>query len=332
MEAIKDGTYVQPPQANKEEEDDAPANIPNLMKRHREDVQFHDPYHNRTSNHTLHEGLDNTDITDDPKHMKKLLEELSSKNKKDKPKSQHVHRNSTIGKGEDKNVNFSIDMSQFNTSQHETVIDIIKKIRDLGDNGHMVLKSVNDHFNQSSNNLELNSGRTRSKPASTFDLGKRRKRDTASQLYQETIDEIVKKLEDFTNVQEVLNAINGALEAPKDIKDSTRITKESNRKKRELYIQTVSELNAHDEENDLGMEEGMNPDGIADHHGAVNENTLNDKSNSEFWSSFSSSEEALLNCSGLILNLPLTPHRHCTKEMSDHEIEEAYLANSVTYK
>ncbi|GJQ86908.1 hypothetical protein Trydic_g13311, partial [Trypoxylus dichotomus] len=72
--------------------------------------------------------------------------------------------------------------------------------------------------------------------------------------------------------------------------------------------------------------------GIADDRGTIDENTLNDKSNSEFWSSFSSSEEALLNCAGLILNLPLTPHTKCSNDSTPQQIEEAYLANTVTYK
>lgn len=76
----------------------------------------------------------------------------------------------------------------------------------------------------------------------------------------------------------------------------------------------------------------MIPDGIADDRGTINETTLNDKSNSEFWSSFSSSEEALLNCAGLILNLPLTPHRQCQSNLTEKEAEEAYLTNTVTYK
>lgn len=58
---------------------------------------------------------------------------------------------------------------------------------------------------------------------------------------------------------------------------------------------------------------------------------MNDRSNSEFWSSFSSSEERLLECKGLILNLPLTPHRMCTPH---HESEHnaASIANTVTYR
>lgn len=79
-----------------------------------------------------------------------------------------------------------------------------------------------------------------------------------------------------------------------------------NRQKRELILKTVlsRELtNEEDEKENLAIEEGYTPDGIADHHHVLNQTTLNDRSNSEFWSSFSSSEEALLNCAGIYPNL-----------------------------
>lgn len=75
----------------------------------------------------------------------------------------------------------------------------------------------------------------------------------------------------------------------------------------------------------------LNPDGIAEVRGSVNETTLNDRSNSEFWSSFSSSEERLLECKGLILNLPLSPHRYCTPKHESHH-STASFANTVTYR
>lgn len=75
----------------------------------------------------------------------------------------------------------------------------------------------------------------------------------------------------------------------------------------------------------------LRPDGIAEDRGTVNETTLNDRSNSEFWSSFSSSEERLLECNGLILNLPLTPHRHCAPK-NEHHHAAASMANTITYR
>jgi peptidyl-prolyl cis-trans isomerase SDCCAG10 len=78
--------------------------------------------------------------------------------------------------------------------------------------------------------------------------------------------------------------------------------------------------------------QGLQPDGIADHHKMVNETTFNDQSKSEFWSSFSSSEEKLLNCAGLILNLPLTPHSKCSEHQPHREYAVAALENTITYK
>lgn len=75
----------------------------------------------------------------------------------------------------------------------------------------------------------------------------------------------------------------------------------------------------------------LHPDGIAEDRGTVNETTLNDRSNSEFWSSFSSSEERLLACRGLILNLPLTPHRYCEPKYENRH-EKASVANAITYR
>ncbi|XP_046751667.1 uncharacterized protein LOC124414690 [Diprion similis] len=106
------------------------------------------------------------------------------------------------------------------------------------------------------------------------------------------------------------------------------------RRRREIILSSPlnAELNEDDAEGDAAIEEGMlNPDGIAEDRGTVNETTMNDRSNSEFWSSFSSSEERLLECNGLILNLPLTPHRHCTPKFEGDHVA-ASLSNTVTYR
>ncbi|XP_012272253.1 uncharacterized protein LOC105695339 [Orussus abietinus] len=114
------------------------------------------------------------------------------------------------------------------------------------------------------------------------------------------------------------------------IKDSKTLRK----RKRELILSSPlgEELTQDDSEADAAVEEGLlHPDGIAEDRGTVNETTLNDRSNSEFWSSFSSSEERLLDCKGLILNLPLTPHQQCTPKFEKHH-HLASLANTVTYR
>jgi peptidyl-prolyl cis-trans isomerase SDCCAG10 len=60
----------------------------------------------------------------------------------------------------------------------------------------------------------------------------------------------------------------------------------------------------------------LEPDGIADTRGHISENTTGDGSNEEEWSSFSSSEETLMQCEGLLLYLPLTPRNGCSKPNS----------------
>ncbi|KAL4713717.1 hypothetical protein ACJJTC_004248 [Scirpophaga incertulas] len=112
-------------------------------------------------------------------------------------------------------------------------------------------------------------------------------------------------------------------------------TRRGARSKRELMLGQIElrkELNEDDEARDYAAEEGLQPDGYAEHHEQVNETTAFDMSNSEFWSSFSSSEEALLECDGLILNLPLTPHSACHAKSSDDQSFAAAKANALTYR
>ncbi|KAL0811075.1 hypothetical protein ABMA28_010346 [Loxostege sticticalis] len=114
-----------------------------------------------------------------------------------------------------------------------------------------------------------------------------------------------------------------------------RDAREEARVKRELMLGQIDlkkELNEDDEARDYAAEEGLQPDGYAEHHDLVNETTAFDMSNSEFWSSFSSSEEALLECEGLILNLPLTPHSTCHADASEDETTSAARANALTYR
>ncbi|XP_057332960.1 uncharacterized protein LOC130672404 [Microplitis mediator] len=137
-----------------------------------------------------------------------------------------------------------------------------------------------------------------------------------------TLDESKNKTRDWTKV--LHNAIQNSTINPAVKK----------RLKRQLVLSSPLQeaLNAEADAEDAAVEEeDLNPDGIAEDRGSVNESTLNDRSNSEFWSSFSSSEERLLDCKGLILNLPLTPHHFCSpKYESQHSA--ASMANAVTYR
>ncbi len=74
-------------------------------------------------------------------------------------------------------------------------------------------------------------------------------------------------------------------------------------------------------------------DDEADMHGSVTHAKNKDKSKSEFWSSFSSSEETLLECKGLLVSLPLIPNERCENELcSDELLDGLAQINSVSYK
>lgn len=156
---------------------------------------------------------------------------------------------------------------------------------------------------------------------------------------EELFMELSKKLDSLGDKQHrLLQRLNSrTFPNPIDSKQkNNKINQDQSRKRRKrdiiLSSAIMDHLNEDDEEGNAGIEEEFKADGIADHHGSINETTLNDRSSSEFWSSFSSSEEALLNCEGLILNLPLTPHTKCDPHKNDAEFEEASLANKITYK
>jgi len=110
--------------------------------------------------------------------------------------------------------------------------------------------------------------------------------------------------------------------------------KNKKRRRREIPPLDKTQLTRHDEGADHAMEEEVEhqPDGVAEIRGHFNQTTANDTSKSEYWSSFSSSEEKLLECEGLLLNLPLTPHQVCEAHRSENVLSRASSINTVSYK
>lgn len=180
MEAMREGVYN-----NSTKEDDSPTNEPNLMKRHNPDVKFHSPLHSKPSkNHTLHdldESVQNAEVTD-PKVLKLLLQALKQKANamRRKPVYKHVHRNSTIAKGETEN--FKISLPKNDTNSEEVLRDILNKLKHMGDKGSSILGQVNEKFNNNTHNGTLldMKGRHYSKPIVNYedeiDRARRRKR------------------------------------------------------------------------------------------------------------------------------------------------------------
>uniref|UniRef100_A0A1L8D9W4 Putative conserved plasma membrane protein n=1 Tax=Nyssomyia neivai TaxID=330878 RepID=A0A1L8D9W4_9DIPT len=153
-------------------------------------------------------------------------------------------------------------------------------------------------------------------------------------ILRELQTELIEKVGDQVSTSDIKLAFNGPKVTANKSKDTNNGEfMELLRKRRDIIFKAAfgDDLSQDDDEKNSAMEEGFVPDGHADHHYVLNETTLNDKSNSEFWSSFSSSEEALLNCAGLILSLPLTPHRDCDRKKSEDKLSQASYANTITY-
>ncbi|KAJ2945019.1 hypothetical protein O0L34_g1915 [Tuta absoluta] len=192
-------------------------------------------------------------------------------------------------------------------SSREVFEDILQKLQALGDRGKRVLFRLHETMG-----VPYNETQTKDH-IMTAVAGTDEELDRMRRVLVEAIDE------EKTRAQRQQKRRDARTEA---------------RTKRQLMINQAEferELNEDDEPRNFAAEE-LDPDGYAEHHVTLNETTAFDMSNSEFWSSFSSSEEALLECEGLILNLPLTPHRSCKADASDEEAMGAARANALTYK
>ncbi|RVE45009.1 hypothetical protein evm_010327 [Chilo suppressalis] len=191
-------------------------------------------------------------------------------------------------------------------TSREIFEDVFQRLQALGDRGKRVVTRLHEtmgvEYNQTSNIMSTITG-------SDEEL------DRLRRILVEAIDE------EKTRTQR---------------QERRRQANKNARAKRELMlgqIELQKQLNEDDEARDYAAEEDLQPDGYAEHHEQVTETPTGlDMSNSEFWSSFSSSEEALLACDGLILNLPLTPHPSCHRQASDAEGFTAARANALTYR
>ncbi|KAG6458418.1 uncharacterized protein LOC115448815 [Manduca sexta] len=195
------------------------------------------------------------------------------------------------------------------TSSKEVFEDVLKRLQALGDKGKRVLKRLHESMGV------------------TYE-------DQASEL-SNVMSAVRGSDEELDRLRDVLvEAIDEERTRP-ERQQKRRQAREDARAKRDLMlgrIELTKQLNEDDEARDYAAEEGLEPDGYAEHHEQLNETTDFDMSNSEFWSSFSSSEEALLECEGLILNLPLTPHKSCNKHATDDETFAAARVNALTYR
>ncbi|XP_028039330.1 uncharacterized protein LOC114249824 [Bombyx mandarina] len=193
-------------------------------------------------------------------------------------------------------------------SSQEIFEDVLRRLRALGKRGDRVLRRLHASVGGTPPGEGSHSNTLAAARGSSEEL------DRLRQVLVEAIDE------ERTRAQR---------------QQKRRDAREEARARRDLMLrqQELQQLlNQNDEARDLAAEEGLSPDGYAEHHDQVNETTAFDMSNSEFWSSFSSSEEALLECAGLVLYLPLTPHGACRRGAGADDALSASKANALTYR
>ncbi|XP_076234864.1 uncharacterized protein LOC143179487 isoform X2 [Calliopsis andreniformis] len=314
-------------------ENESPSNEPEKMKRVDQGIQFLHKDHTHLLNSTKHAAnpmsYHYSSHELDAKTMRAILTELFVKTfdtKKKQKENPHHHYEGTFR--ETANIDkpptqYSSDIKEETKNVHNdnNKPEKIEKPHDI---------EIKKQEQQNGGSIQLQEKQEGKEPTSAEvmqdvlgkinSLGYRGKK-----ILRRLMDEIEKKGPEAGSLRRVVN---------ETMNDENLSASEKKRRRRDLILSSPlhKELTEEDEERDVGVEEGiMHPDGIAEDRGTVNETTLNDRSNSEFWSSFSSSEEQLLNCQGLILNLPLTPHRQCTPK-HENEHSTASFANTVTYR
>lgn len=286
--------------------EESPSNHPDRLKKFTAGVVFKDP-NQKESNYTetnskKKKKMSSEETMVNAKDMRALLEQISLKAEKMKPSATkhhktfdniHKHRETVVGKSEENNVKL-VTVEETMTSS-EVFNDVLKKLQKLGPRGKEVLEEIRSQMDKL-NFISIDDSKSN------------------EENLKGLVDKIVNSKE-FEETTEIISTTENLL-----------------RLKRQLILKTASkDLNEDDERGNLGIEEGFTPDEHADHHVVLNQTDLNDRSNSEFWSSFSSSEEALLNCAGLILSLPLASSIKCEKQRSDADFEIASFPNTMTY-
>ena len=344
---------------NGTDERESPSNEPEKMKRAHQGVQFHHKGHANLFNsskhltNTLNHHYNSHEL--DAKAMRAILSELFAKTldtKKKQKENPHHHYEGTFVEADNIDkppTQYSSDLKDQKTKTNnqmenkliETLEEVLKKheaskkvalpsiVKNEGEilEVHGKLEHGSVEKNQTVKKKIINEP-PEPTSAEVFQdvlnkinsLGFRGKK-----ILKKLMDEIEEKGPEGETLRRVVNETMNN----KKLSDAEKL-----RRRRDLILSSPlnKELNEDDEDDDAAIEEDLlHPDGIAEDRGTVNETTLNDRSNSEFWSSFSSSEERLLNCKGLILNLPLTPHRHCTPK-HEKEHSAASFANTVTYR
>ncbi|XP_053985034.1 uncharacterized protein LOC128879681 isoform X2 [Hylaeus volcanicus] len=330
--------------------DESPSNAPEKMKRVQQGVQFHHKDHAHLHNSSKHatnrmEHHYNSHELD-AKAMRTILTELFAKTlgtKKKQKENPHHHYEGTFVE----TANIDKPPLQYSPDVVKKVMsknaETTKTLEKLPEKKHEKSKDENDRQNRAAEQEILRQRKKAEKEVKEASGRSENMGPTSSEVFNDVLDKISslgyrgqKILRRLMVEMEKKGPEGEALRRAvnETMKDQKLSFEEKQRRRRDLILSSSlqRELTEEDEDGDAAIEEDMlHPDGIAEDRGTVNETTLNDRSNSEFWSSFSSSEERLLECKGLILNLPLTPHRYCTPKYERDHLAASF-ANTVTYR
>uniref|UniRef100_A0A1B0CLC0 Putative conserved plasma membrane protein n=1 Tax=Lutzomyia longipalpis TaxID=7200 RepID=A0A1B0CLC0_LUTLO len=307
------------------EAEDGQSNRVDLLKRSKPEIAFLDPVAQENANKQVQKGnrkaspetVEDSDIT--AKEMKELLSQLVSKSEKAKASRATEHIRSPENR------------------KNNDELERISANREIMDRAQMANEREKEIYQSHLSGVNEEKVQTSSEVFDELLHKLRNMGMRGRKILRELQTELIEKVGDQVSTSDIKLAFSGPRGSKVTANKSNGTHDEEFekllRRRREIIFRAAfgDDLSQDDEEKNSAMEEGFVPDGHADHHFILNETTLNDKSNSEFWSSFSSSEEALLNCAGLILSLPLTPHRDCDRRKSEDKLNRASYANTITY-
>ncbi|XP_063982987.1 uncharacterized protein LOC135165530 isoform X1 [Diachasmimorpha longicaudata] len=313
---------------------DGPSNEPAKMKRAHQDVQFHHKGNAPASNNTLPPLMSNHHYTSHElgaKEMREILTNLFARKlvAKNKQKENPHHHYEGVYKE-------TANIKKPPLVQPDKFLWQLETVEKLFGRRTTTTAAPTKKTQIEKSRLEISTPSPKPSGKFTKKIGK--DSETSTETSSEVVADMLKRIDALGDRgKNVLEKLSENLKERE--KNGRKINsgdgENLGRKKRQVVLSSpalADELNRHDEEEDMAVEkEDLHPDGIAEDRGTVNESTLNDRSNSEFWSSFSSSEERLMECKGLILNLPLTPHHRCTPQYEDEHVK-ASIANTVTYR
>lgn len=241
----------------------------------------------------------------------KYAEELYLKENR---KKLDVHGQSTQPKNTSKTQSYS----------NELLHDIVDRLHLLGNKGKQVVDTVQENFDEEFIKDVIEGDKANSTDNGVVkQIPEQKKNEILSQILKQ-VDKLVKESVDKKirpNNTEKPNSTSNALE----IQEFKNI-------RREIMINRFKQLNLEikDNETDTAAEVFDERD-KADVHGSVKNVKNGDRSKSEFWSSFSSSEERLLECKGLLASLPLIPYHTCEQKYDNAHLDEVSKVNAVSY-